>query len=226
MSEKDYDRILASALKSYKDDQLSHIPDEDEIDYEFSPEFERKGRALIQKQSANLTRTITFWAKRAAVFFVVFAIAIGAVMTTNAGKGPQLGFTYEERPDESEIVIDFPSCLYDEIQTQYIPEMSDDLTVVFRPVEDTESVAQTQWFSDGGEMISLSQFAHTRVHLFDVQYSSVSTPVVNGIRVLLLQDDLGATVCWAEEGYMFEMWLSSYFGVETIYSVVGKMMAA
>lgn len=223
MNENDYDVLLSKALEAYKSEQLSHIPSEDEIEYEFSESFEERSKALIKKQNGTFRRTVLLWAKRAAVFFLVLTVAVTAAVSTNAGRRPELGFKYEEYSDEGELKISFPACLYDKIETKYLPEMSEDLTVTDGVIGDPESIAITEWFDEQGEMISLKQFALKQIQLDDVQYNSLTTPVVNGIKVLLLQDDGGYSVYWVQNGYFFELWLSSHYELDLIYSVVGKL---
>lgn len=225
MNEKDYDSLLFQALQAYQDEQLSRIPPENEIDYEFSDAFRQSSQKLIEKQK-GARRTFSVWAKRAAVFFLVLAVVVGTGVGTNAGRRPELNFKYSELSDEGEMKFYFYACLYDEIETQYLPEMPDDLTAVKGNLGDVDDIATTQWFNSQGEMISLRQFARSEIWIDDVQYNSLTTPVINGIRVLLLSGDDGYSVYWAQNGYFFEMWLSSYYETDLIYSTVGKLQKA
>ena len=71
--------LLDNTLRSF-----DYVPAAEEIDHEFSPEFERKSEKLIKKSGSNVWHCVNTTAKRLLIAAIIAALLTGTVLAVPA----------------------------------------------------------------------------------------------------------------------------------------------
>lgn len=81
-----FDSLLAIACKEVATRQIAEIPDASEINYTFSPEFEKRMDKMIYRQSKTLRRkkSLRYMGRIAAALVIMMAMGFSAIMSVSA----------------------------------------------------------------------------------------------------------------------------------------------
>ena len=225
MTERRYDELLAEALKGYKAKQLNSLPENKDIDYEFSEGFKRKMERLIKNQEKSYFKIINTTAKKAAIIIVSIIIGLSATLTIDAIREPIFNFFYEIFSTHTDLYpgkTEQQTSKTEDIVYYTLPE----IPTSFKQAKEilNEFGNDSEWFNDDqSEMISLVQSIFPPSASIDSEKGEIKELIINDIGVLLCRNEHNYICTWLEHGYSFELIYPLEFGEEYAYKVVGKL---
>lgn len=216
-----YDNLMIEALKRYKDIQLSSIPAEDDIQYEFTQNFNRKMNKLIENQEKRHNKIFSNTAKRAATIIIAIIMGLSLTLSIDAIREPVFKFFYEVFFNHTK--INYSTNKHQTIQVYY--------TLSAVPGDYTQSTisqyneisADTIWSNTSGNTIYLLQSITNIDSSFDSEDANIKELSVNNINTLFCNNGHSIICAWSEYGYYFELIYPSEFGEKYMHNVIGKL---
>lgn len=223
---KDYKDILSEALNEIKEDELKQIPDEHEIDYEFSDKFKRKSKKLIKEQKRYENRTFSKTLSK--IVAVIAATIIAVTMMNKADAFPDKIFEWIYYVYENFIVIiDKQATPYDssEFVTYTLSEIPDGFSL--KKHRANLYSARTEWLSLNGEKtIKFKQYTKNGYYSSNeiISNSRIREFSVNSIDVICINNNTHFNYYWEENNYKFELMYPIEFGEEFASRNIGKLV--
>lgn len=200
--------LLDKALRSF-----DYVPAAEEIDHEFSPEFERKSEKLIKKSGSNVWHCVNTTAKRLLIAAIIAALLTGTVLAVPAlreglirmfvhDNGSMYFFTVdrnmiENAPTEIETAYNFT----------YLP---DGYEVVCEVIN--EKIVSMDYMDENGGWISFTQELVTQDPrnklggMSDSERSKLEHVVLNGYKVIqIIHEEGEVEFLWTDNEYFFSL---------------------
>ncbi len=221
-----YNDLLKEALLEVKEEELEKLPEEDEIDYEFSKDFIRWNKKLINKQQRftsgkTLKRVVAALIALSCIFFVM--------RETNASKTRVSNITYKYLDKTTiELFIKGSHELSYEAYVAYnlpfIPEgYSENGVYAFNN--------RTRRFykdADGVDSLMLYQENYLMSNNSEKTVTTNGKPVehleINFIEVIYLGTETTSRAFWTEHNCLFQLSFPSEWGKEFLEDIVGKLV--
>lgn len=221
MTNNKYDKLMIEALKRYKDTQLSFVPAENDIQYEFTQNFNRKMNKLIEKQEKRHNKIFNDTAKKAATIILTIIMGLSLTLSIEAIREPIFKFFYEVFFNRTE--IDYNVDNDDTITTYYtlpiIPEGYVKTTDTFI----NELSTNICWINENNITINFKQSIENIDSSIDSEDSNVMEVTVNNTNTLYCNNGHSIICAWSEYGYYFELIYPSELGEKYMYNIIGKL---
>ncbi len=221
-----YNDLLKEALLEIKEEELEKLPAEDEIDYEFSKDFIRWNKKLINKQQ-RFTSGKTL--KRVVAALIALSCVFVVVRETNASKTRVSNITYKYLNDTTiELFIkgshELPYEAYVAYNLPFIPEgYSENGVYAFNN--------RTRRFykdADGVDSLMLYQKNYLMSNNSEQTVTTNGKPVehleINFIEVIYLGTETTSRAFWTEHNCLFQLSFPSEWGKEFLEDIVGKLV--
>lgn len=200
--------LLDKVLRSF-----NYVPAAEEIDHEFSPEFERKSEKLIKKSGSNVWHCVNTTAKRLLIAAIIAALLTGTVLAVPAlreglirmfvhDNGSMYFFTVdrnmiENAPTEIETAYNFT----------YLP---DGYEVVCEVIN--EKIVSMDYMDENGGWISFTQELVTQDPrnklggMSDSERSKLEHVELNGYKVVqIIHEEGEVEFLWTDNEYFFSL---------------------
>lgn len=200
--------LLDKTLRSF-----DYVPAAEEIDHEFSPEFERKSEKLIKKSGSNVWHCVNTTAKRLLIAAIIAALLTGTVLAVPAlreglirmfvhDNGSMYFFTVdrnmiENAPTEIETAYNFT----------YLP---DGYEVVCEVIN--EKIVSMDYMDENGGWISFTQELVTQDPrnklggMSDSERSKLEHVALNGYKVVqIIHEEGEVEFLWTDNEYFFSL---------------------
>ena len=226
MTNQNYDVLMTQALRLFKENQLKDIPPEEEIDYEFSQNFQKKLMKLMQKQENPVRRFFQSTGRKAAAIILALIIGFSATLSIDAVRQPIFNFFYKIFSTHTD--VEFGQTENKTITTCYsIPRVPVGFTADPDTVCD-EVYHEHMWINGNGECIDFTQICiSSSVNSslsIDSEKNGTKEISVNGIRTLFCDTGHSVICIWSENGYHFELVYPLNLGKEFMHEVIGKLV--
>lgn len=226
MNKKEYDELMIEALKRFKEEQFSDIPEENEIEYDFSDSFKENMTDLIKDDRNSSEGFLNGVTRKVVAAVLVLIIGISTTVTIKAYKTPIINFYYTYDGEELKFVTPTEPNMCDKIETFYVPPL---IPTGYEFKEDMgwlndNGVAQSFWRDkDTNEVIFSQITGNTAGGAF---VSDVSERKINGIGVLWCESSDNYYYCfWIEKGYFFKLAFYKQLGEDYAKTCVGKLIS-
>ena len=177
---------LFNAFREVASEEFAHIPDEDDIEYEFSERFNKKMDKLFQKIERNCNYPTVRVSKRIVTVIAAILIILAGLMSVSAIREPIVNFVLEFF--EEHIDFGFSGDTSEQIEYEYgfseIPEgfelavKNNEGGTVYTEYTNTHSgdiIILTQSITDGNSLsvdnehgkTTIEQIEETQVFLYD-----------------------------------------------------------
>ena len=206
---------LKEAFRRADEIELTSIPDEDSIEWEFSPRFEQKMQRLLHQQPPRQSRRILRISRpRLAAACVAVCLLVVCLMSVSATKTPvsnliltpQKNQNYEVTMKEEYTLPDGSTAIApEEIETWYMPSyIPKDYTLEYVSADITGT--RMYWEREDGEKIRFDQDTASSSPTIDALNASVSTvTIADGHEGTLIKNKSGCKLLWDNHGYMFSI---------------------
>lgn len=223
---KDYKDILSEALNEIKEDELKQIPDEHEIDYEFSNKFKRKSKKLIKEEKRYENRSFSKTLSKIVAVIVATIIAVAIMNKADAS------------PDK---VLDFLYYIYEKyIVVSYEANAShSDAKLVSYTLKDVpENFVLRQYYNFGFKIRQIWDNKDTNTNIvlrqaendtsgsteINANNSTIEEFEIENISVIFIRYENRIVCYWSEKNSYFELSYPEYLGKEFAVSNIGKLV--
>ncbi len=215
-----YDKLLKEGLIRLKESEFCDVPNEDDIEYEFSKNYLKAKEKLLKKLDRSYWKYINTAAKKVAVILFALVIAFSSLMTVDAFRETVLDFIVtiyktftqlEASTNEEKQIKKFYSIM--EIPTEYSP--------IIRNFND--AIGHQTW-SNNYKQITLSQNLSHTSNQFDSEHGELIEAEINNTSCLVCQDNNYLFCYWEFDGYRFELIYPIDLGEEFMSEVVGHLV--
>ena len=189
--------LLDKALRSF-----DYVPAAEEIDHEFSPEFERKSEKLIKKSRSNVWHCVNTTAKRLLIAAIIAALLTGTVLAVPALREGLIGIFVHDNGSmyfftvDRSMIENAPT----EIETAYnFTYLPDGYEVVCEVIN--EKIVSIDYMDENDGWISFTQELVTQDPrnklggMADSERSELEHVVLNGYKEFL----------WTDNEYFFSL---------------------
>lgn len=219
---KKYNDILKDALWEIKEEEIVSLPEENEIDYEFSDEFKKKMDLLI-KAKPEKKKNHYGVLKKIAVIAIIF-ISLLAITTTKAGAKPLriFDFIFEYLGNHISIYHEpYDETLGDDTTytLSYIPEGYKEIGFKKYAFEVKKLIYEK---NENSGRITLEQSNSDSMFTTTIEESEECT--INGISVLIIKNRFSYRAIWSEKKYYFTLTYPIELGKDLIYENVGNLI--
>lgn len=200
--------LLDKALRSF-----DYIPAAEEIDHEFSPEFERRSEKLIEKSASNVWHCVNTTAKKILIAAIIAALLTGTVLAVPALReglirifihddGSMYSFTVDRN-----MIANAPT----EIETAYsLTYISDGYKLVNTVA--CEGFVSLTYIDENDSWIDFRQEIVTQDPrnklggLSDSERSELEHVVLNGYKVIqIIHEEGEVEFLWTDNEYFFSL---------------------
>lgn len=224
---------LQEAFREAARREFAMIPPEEEIEWEFSPRFERKMRRLIRANNYGYWNLINTSAKRAACIAALIVLLLSTAMAI--------------RPIRERVIQFFIEVYEDFYEITFGEEESDDLYAAPDPASETmtrytlaqlpegyyennflevDSILHTTWQNNDGFKIVLDQEFGARKIVWD-HNDNEPIAVEHGELYITYQSYNGThSFMWEEHGYVFYLTLYEEIPMEEILNMIDSLTEA
>lgn len=227
---KDYKLILKKAFKEVEEQELREIPAESEIDYQFSPQFEKKMRKLIKAQKYGCWKCVNTTAKKIAVFLIAVGISFTYAMSVDSSRNTIIKFVetkFEEYTDLFSYV--------NENDVEYVPETIEIIYTIPNLPENlketsyyaNQATVHTEWkdINESTNMYyALYQYISGTPIAFDTEGTTMKKTKINGYLTYTYAKEWYCTYIWDEKGYVFSLTVPNKSDKKFIKSVIGNLI--
>lgn len=198
------------AFREVASEEFSHIPNEEDIEYEFSERFNKKMDKLFKKIERNSTHTVSKLPKRILVVAAAIVIILAGLMSVGAIREPIVNFIVEIF--NNSIDFNFSGDTSKKIEYEYsfskipkgfeeISKTSDDGVVYteYKNAETDELIILDQSVTDGSWIT------------VDNEHGTISVEMIDGIETYIYTNENGEKIqaIWIEETYYL---ILTYYG--------------
>ena len=201
--------LLDKALRSF-----DYIPTAEEIDHEFSPEFERKSEKLIKKSGSNVWHCVNTTAKRLLIAAIIAALLTGTVLAVPALREGLIrmfvhdnGSMYYFSVDRN-MIENAPT----EIETAYSLTYIPDGYKLVNTVAAREGIVSLDYMDENEGLISFDQELVTQDPrnklggMADSERSKLEHVELNGYKVVqIIHEDGEVEFLWTDNEYFFSL---------------------
>ncbi len=221
MTNNKYDKLMIEALKRYKDTQLSSVPAENDIQYEFTQNFNRKMNKLIERQEKRNNKIFNNTAKKAATIILAIVMGLSLTLSIEAIREPIFKFFYEVFFNRTEINYNVDND--DTITTYYTLPIIPEGYVKTTDALINELGTDICWINENNKTINFKQSIANIDSSIDSEDSNVMEVTVNNTNTLYCNNGHSIIYAWSEYGYYFELIYPSELGEKYMYNIIGKL---
>lgn len=218
--------LLKEALLEVKEEELEKLPAEDEVDYEFSKDFIRWNKKLINKQK-RFTSGKTL--KRVVAALIALSCVFVIMRETNASKTRVSNITYKYR-DKTTIELfikgsyELPAEAYVAYDLPFIPEgfttdgsfpYNNRTWRFYKEIDGTETFEFYQY----NYLISGNDEENTSIGNNPVEHLDI-----NFIEVIYIEFQGTVRAYWTEHNCVFKLSYPVEWGKEFLEDIVGKLV--
>lgn len=179
-----------SVLREAASEEFAHIPDEDEIEYEFSERFNKKMDKLFKKIERNCNYPTVRISKRIITVIAAVLIIFAGLMSVSAIREPIVNFVLEFFEDY--IDFGFSGDVSQEIEYEYgfseIPEGF----VETNKIKDYDIIKTEFINTETNEKIIFSQTITDGLFLsMDRQHGTITSELINNAEVCIYEHENG-----------------------------------
>lgn len=200
--------LLDKALRSF-----DYIPAAEEIDHEFSPEFERRSEKLIEKSASNVWHCVNTTAKKILIAAIIAALLTGTVLAVPALREGLIrifihddGNLYSFTVDRN-MIANAPTEIETAYSLTYIPdgyELANTVAVREGVVSLTYIDENDNWIDFRQEIVT--QDPRNSLSGADSERSELKHVVLNGYEVIrIIHEEDEVQLVWTDDEYFFEL---------------------
>ena len=215
---------LREAFREAARREFAAVPPEAELDYTFSPRFERSMRRIIRAQAYGYWMLVNTAAKRVAIAAALLILLLTSVMAIKPVRERVIQFFIEVYEDYFEIH-------FGEEESWDLPERTEPmvrytLTELPEGYEETnfimfEHILWTEWKNPDGKTVTLQQESGTHEIITDNDLP-LST-LMYGDLVITKQSENGTDLyIWEENGYIFQLYIYGNLSEETVLQIINS----
>ena len=217
---------LREAFREAARRQFAMVPAEVELDWVFSPRFERKMRRIIRAQEYGYWNLVNTTAKRIAIVAAIIVMLLSTVMAIKPVRERVIKFFVEVYEEYFE--IRFGEEEKDDLDPTPKPMVRYTLTELpegYTVVEYIESDALiwTEWKNANADKITLQQELGTHEVTFD---HGNTPPIVishQGIRITYQFSDDICMFVWEKDGYIFYLTICANYSIEESLIIIDSL---
>lgn len=215
-----YDKLLKEGLTRLKESEFRNVPDEDDIEYEFSENYLKAKEKLLNKLDRSYWKYINTAAKKVAVILITLIIAFSSLMTVDAFRNSIIDFVVTIYKDFTQIKSNSKEERH--IKAFYsmitIPEKYSSTDYLF-----SEVIGYQTW-SYNNKRIRLTQNLSHVSNQFDSEHGQQEEIIINDTPCLICNDETQYYCYWEFDGYRFELVYPIDLGEEFMSGVVGNLV--
>lgn len=200
--------LLDKALRSF-----DYIPAAEEINHEFSPEFERRSEKLIKKSASNVWHCVNTTAKKILIAAIIAALLTGTVLAVPALREGLIrifihddGNLYSFTVDRN-MIANAPTEIETAYSLTYIPdgyELANTVAVREGVVSLTYIDENDNWIDFRQEIVT--QDPRNSLSGADSERSELKHVVLNGYEVIrIIHEEDEVQLVWTDDEYFFEL---------------------
>lgn len=210
--------VLKNAFREAVSYEFRDIPhDDSKIQYEFSPEFERKIKKLIRKEKRPLWHFVNTAAKRAAVIAAVFIMLLTTACSVKAIREPTVRFLIEVYETFTE--YSFEGDKSDTITKEYHLPAPEGFTQTDYLRDDAGIT--TTYENEHGDIIRFSQAVTDETNLFiDGEKAEIDIIEVSSRKVHIYSHDSISVAIWIEDSYLLKLVCHGDFSEQSIIDMI------
>lgn len=197
---------VINAFRESATQEFYSIPNEDEIEYEFSASFLRKMEKLIKEAQYNFTHSVSLGKRNLFVLVAVITIFLCSIMSVSATRDAAVKFFLQMFDDFAEIVFVGEKTYHIEYEFSFfeIPQGFSETNYV-----SADEYREIQYQNDEtGELIIFSQgITGAMQGSYDTEHGKISNVEVNGM-VVSIYEKYTEDICiatWECDGYLLEI---------------------
>lgn len=204
---------LFDAFREVASEEFAHIPDEKDIEYEFSKRFKKKMDKLFKKIEHNCNYPRIRFSKKLLIIAAAILIIFASLMSVSAIRKPVVSFIVKKY--ETFIEFFFSGDTSEQIEYKYgfsrIPEGFDLATQISE-----YDMEYTKYKNEktGDEFIFKQTITDQKSLSIDNEHGTTTTVIINGIEVHIYKHENGDYIHanWIKESY--SMFLAYYGNIE------------
>lgn len=217
---------LQEAFREAARREFAMIPDEEDIEYAFSPKFLRKMRGLLRAEAYGYWKYVNTTAKRVAI-----AVAIIVMLLTSA---------MAIKPIRERVIKFFLEVYEEYFEITFGEEDSGDLYSVAKSMTrytlswvpdgykedgflETDVLINTIWKNENGSIISLFQTPGTHTITMDHINSSLSDLNHATLSISYQTNNGAIELIWEQYGYIFQLTIHDSVSTEEIIKIVDSL---
>ena len=221
---KKYNSVLKDALNEIKLEELDALPNEDEIDYEFSEKFTRQTDKLIKKEKTK-SRIPVKKIKIAASVAIILLVSV-SLSHVDASQNKFFDFFINIYNSILNIEVNYDTDHTEQITTHYfLNEIPEGYTIKYYTPTPTRMryriISADEKSSVYFTQRTKSYFSENNIN---TNGACVEYLTVNSVgNVICVDNGLSIHCFWEEFGYAFELIYPSELGKEYMYNNIGKL---
>lgn len=201
--------LLARAFLEAAEDEFSYVPAEEDIDLEFSPEFERKMEKLIRARKRPYYKYINTVGKRVAAIIIAVVIFFSTAMTVEAIRVPVINCLVKVYDTFNKYVFGIDAtgsnaldCLE---KTYYLKEVPEGFQLMQEMVSEEQNLHV--WANEEGNILQFRQQTLVNSIVIDNENVTRKTITIRGQEAFLTtkNDGLWKGIVWATPDYNFAL---------------------
>lgn len=199
---------LKEAFREAARRQFAMVPAESELDWAFSPGFERKMRRIIRAQAHGYWNLVNTTAKRIAIAAAIIVMLLSSVLAIKPVRERVIKFFIEVYEDYFE--IRFGEEEKDDIDPTPKPMVRYTLTELPEGYEEVafmelEHMIWTHWRDNDENSISLNQETGTQEIISNHQEDNQDTIILEGLTIVHQKEYETDVYLWEQNGYVFAL---------------------
>ena len=212
--------FLKKAFLKVAEDEIIQLPSEEEINWEFSLEFQRKMWNLIQNPKYRSPRRFTF--RKGLLVAAIVALFISSAMSVGGVRTPVAEMLWNVFHTHSDILYEYsseeesmPTAIEQEFTLTDVPEGYKEVQHNVYP-----GAIFHQWQNDEGQMIELAQQILSGAHSIDTENAVMEEVLLGEQKILIAQKSPTILAVWTFNGYSFQLILPDSFGQNDVLRFV------
>ena len=196
------------ALREAASAEFQDIPRDDaQIAHNFSPQFQRKMDKLIRNERSSAWHLVNTAAKRAAVILIAFLTLSTVALSVDSIREPVVRFVEKVLGISTDYTFegDVTKSITQEYTLGFVPE---GFELVQSEALDG-SIIKIWENTDGGMIQYIQAITSSSLFTIDTEHGTTRTIFIDDKEVNLFQDNGISVAMWIENGYIFEITITS-----------------
>lgn len=201
---------LFNAFREVASEEFAHIPDEDDIEYEFSERFNKKMDKLFQKIERNCNYPTVRVSKRIVTVIAAILIILAGLMSVSAIREPIVNFVLEFFDEH--IDFGFSGDTSEQIEYEYgFSEIPEGFTLVTQTNNYDIVYSEYKNETTGDEIVFKQTITDGKWISVDNEHGTTTTDFIDGVEVHVYEYDSGNYIHanWIKESYSLFL---AYYG--------------
>lgn len=212
---------LETAFREIMDKEFSHLPKESEIDYEFSENFNKKMKKLIENQRKPYWNLINSASKKVAIVCIIIITLFTTLFSVQAIREPIITFITEIYETFTKHI--FVGDTSPSIKREYILGNLPKDFVQTNRIENDISVT-TVFENNVGDIIEFSQSATEYAGItVDTENGEQYTINLNSTELSVYENEEVIHVVWIQDTYYFHITAYGNVDLNTLISIIASI---